>query len=346
MQWLDALEAILRTNGLWYKEYESYIQVISGQPQQQQQVTVKEEKPALPAGAPTLDSREVSIQAVFFEADLTKLNSRGININYVIQGTWNNFSALGGAGGITTPNAMINAGATVTQGIPSVNGDLNVGGAYNVNNFGTLSALFGLLESENLGKILASPNVTVRSGEEGNVQVGVNFFVTNKDFAGNTVQQMQNAGIIMRAVPTVFTQDSIDFISLELDLQNSSLGGSQQTGQIVNTEQARTKVLLLNGEQTTIGGLYSSNVSSLREGIPVLKDLPWWVFGIKYLTGSDNTTVQNKELIILMRATILPTLKERYDQLSKSGPPPMKSFQQQLQDLDQKIKQYDSESGK
>ncbi len=67
MQWLDALEAILRTNGLWYKEYESYIQIIPGQ---QPQVTVKGEskEQALPPGTPTLDSREVNIEAIFFEA--------------------------------------------------------------------------------------------------------------------------------------------------------------------------------------------------------------------------------------------------------------------------------------
>lgn len=244
------------------------------------------------------------------------------------------------------PNVTISPGATVTGGTAGVAGQFNASGSYNINNFGTLSALFGILESEDLGKILASPDITVRSGQSGHVQVGVNFFVTNKDFAGNTVQQMQNAGIIITATPTVFTQDSIDFISLDLDLQNSSLGGSATTGTIINTEEAQTKVLLLNGEQTTIGGLYSSTTTTHREGIPVLKDLPWWVFGIRYLTGSDQVNVQNKELIILLKATILPTLTERFEQRAKVGPPPVKTFQQQLQELEQRMKQYDQQSGK
>ncbi len=31
-----------------------------------------------------------------------------------------------------------------------------------------------------------------------------------------------------------------------------------------------------------------------RVGIPFLKDLPWWVFGIRYLTGSDKAVTTKK----------------------------------------------------
>ncbi|HEY9165372.1 MAG TPA: type II and III secretion system protein [Candidatus Kryptonia bacterium] len=347
MQWLDALEAILRQNGLWYKEYETYIQVISGQ----QQVVVKgEEKQtlqqALPAGTPTLDSREVNIRAVFFEANITKLDSRGININLLLQNTVNGINPLT-TQNITIPNATISSGATITQGQPaSVAGQLNLSGQYTISNFGTLSALFGFLETEDLGTILASPEVTVRSGMPGRIQVGQNFFVTTKDFAGNTVQQMYNAGIIISVTPTVYSQDSVDFVSLDLDLTNSSLGGSQQTGQVINTENATTKVLLLDGEQTTIGGLYSTTVTIHREGIPVLKDLPWWVFGIRYLTGSDQVVDQKKELVILMKATIVPTLKERFEAHAAAGAQPNKTYQQELQRLEQSIKNNDQSAGK
>ncbi len=342
MQWLDAFEAILRANDLWYKEYESYIQIVPGK----QQVVVKgEEKQTqqLPAGTPTLDTREVNIQAVFFEADLTKLNARGLNINFLIQNTWNGIKSLDG----TTPNVSI-IGPAASQG--SVGGELSLSGASTYalggGSFGTLSALFGFLESENLGKILASPDITVRSGQPGLVQVGVDFFVTTKDFAGNTIQTKQNAGIILNATPTVYSQDSIDFVNLELSLQNSSAQGIGTASLQVNTEQANTKVLLLNGEQTTIGGLYSYTKNVSREGIPVLKDLPWWVLGIRYLTGSDNVTIQTKELIILIKATILPTLRERFEAMKFSKGPKMGTVQEQLHELEKKIMQYDPTIGK
>lgn len=346
MQWLDALETILRANGLWYKEYESYIQIIPGT--QTQQVVVKGETPqapALPPGTPTLDSREVNIQAVFFEADISKLSAHGININFIIQGTLNNLGPLTG-GSAPIPNVVVSPGATLSGGVPSVTGQLNLSGQYTLNNFGVLSALFGVLESEDYGKILSSPDITVRSGQAGQVQVGQNFFVTTKDFAGNTIQQMQNAGIMINVTPTVYQQDSIDFVSLDLQLTNSALSGLGTTSQVVNTEQASTKILLLNGEQITLGGLYSTLNVTHREGIPVLKDLPWWVFGIRYLTGSDNVTNQSRELIIVLKASILPTLKQRHEQFTKTGVPPTRNFQQQLQEIEQRMKEYDPQIGK
>ncbi len=348
MQWLDALDAILRANGLWYKEYESYIQIVSA-PQEglgQQTANAAASAPTAaalpPPGTPTINSKEVDIEAIFFEADISKLNSHGININYILKNTWQNISPFSP----TTPNAVINAG---TQGIGtsiSVPGQLSLSGSYNVNNFATLSALFGVLQSDNYGKILGSPEVTVRSGEQGFVQVGTNFFVTTRDFAGNTIQQQYNTGIIVTVTPKVYDQDSIQFVSLNLNLQNSSLGGSQQTGLTIANEQATTKVLLLNGEQTTVGGLYSTSQTTLREGIPVLKDLPWWVLGIRYLTGDDQTTVQTKELIILIKATVLPTLKQRFEALQSSGPQPQKTLGEQLRELEERMQQLAPSIGK
>ncbi len=343
MQWLDALDAILRANGLWYKEYQSYIQIVAVQERQGEAAAPGAPAAAvLPAGTPTVNSKEVNIQGVFFEADLSKLNSHGININYILQNTWQNISPFNS----TTPNVVISAGTQGTGAQISVPGQMNLSGSYNINNFATVSALFGVLQSDNYGKILGSPDVTVRSGESGHIQVGLNFFVTTRDFAGNTVQQMYNTGIIITATPKVYSQDSIEFVSLDLNLQNSSLGGSQQTGLTINTEQAQTKVLLLNGEQTTIGGLYSTTESTLREGIPVLKDLPWWVLGIRYLTGSDQVNVQTKELIMLIKATILPTLKQRFEALQIKGPRPVKTLEEQLQELEQRMKVYDPSLGK
>jgi general secretion pathway protein D len=51
---------------------------------------------------------------------------------------------------------------------------------------------------------------------------------------------------------------------------------------------------LLNGEETILGGLFVNEEAITRNGIPFLKDLPWWVLGIRYLTGSDQTVSEKK----------------------------------------------------
>ena len=42
-----------------------------------------------------------------------------------------------------------------------------------------------------------------------------------------------------------------------------------------------------------------------------MKDLPWWVFGIRFLTGSDETIIRKKEVIIVIRVELLPSLMQR-----------------------------------
>jgi len=52
---------------------------------------------------------------------------------------------------------------------------------------------------------------------------------------------------------------------------------------------------LFNNEEAIVGGLMTSEAATVRGGIPGLKDLPWWVFGLKYLFGFDQKQYVEKE---------------------------------------------------
>ena len=45
--------------------------------------------------------------------------------------------------------------------------------------------------------------------------------------------------------------------------------------------------MLNDGEETVLGGLYSTTKTSTRAGVPFLRDLPWYVFGLRYIFGSE-----------------------------------------------------------
>ena len=51
--------------------------------------------------------------------------------------------------------------------------------------------------------------------------------------------------------------------------------------------------------------------------MPFLKDLPWYVLGLRYLFGYEQEEVTKKELVILMKAELVPTLQERITQRTK-----------------------------
>ncbi|NUO84003.1 hypothetical protein HUU05_28345, partial [candidate division KSB1 bacterium] len=78
-----------------------------------------------------------------------------------------------------------------------------------------------------------------------------------------------------------------------------------------NITEGSTQVLLLDGEQTAIAGLISDERQQVRRGVPILKDLPPWFFGLRYLFGYESTVHSKRELIILLGARIVPKLMNR-----------------------------------
>jgi type IV pilus assembly protein PilQ len=241
-------------------------------------------------------SREIKISAVFFEVNLARVEEVGIN--------WTVAKS-------TTPqvNAEFLAADKVsdkmfkTEFIPSVS-------------FGNLEFIAQLFSSYNLGEILSGPTLTVRSGEEGRIQVGQDFSIRERDFAGNLLDRFYSAGTIVKVTPQVITEQGVNFIHIAADVERSSVTpGNVST--IINKTKATTNLLLLDGEETIIGGLYNNEVITVRQGIPFLKDLPWYVFGLRYLFGYDKDEVNKKELVILLKAELVPTLQERITQKTK-----------------------------
>jgi type IV pilus assembly protein PilQ len=57
--------------------------------------------------------------------------------------------------------------------------------------------------------------------------------------------------------------------------------------------------------------MYSNEEITTRQGVPLLKDLPWWVFGLRYIFGYDSRKTVKRELIVLLKAEILPSLEDR-----------------------------------
>jgi type IV pilus assembly protein PilQ len=314
--WLQALEDVLRANKMWYDEREEFFYVYSPADSQ------KAVSPAAAAGKAAIDStskvlfkqRDIRISSVFFTVDVVKSLNAGINWSFLYKGDTTQAGArptqFGGEfySGFQDPQAATGgtggAGAqTVTQGffarvIPAIS-------------FSNVTALISFFQNNQLGDVLSGPSITVSSGKQGRIQVGQDFYITTRDFAGNTVQQIQSAGIIINVKPTLYEEGEIKFINLDVDAERSTIGGT--AGQpIINRSKATTFSVLYDGEETIIGGLYTTTEAANRGGIPFLKDLPWWVFGLRYIFGFEQTTSSTQELIILLKAEVVPTLEERF----------------------------------
>lgn len=291
MPYDKALFMIVQYNGLLMEEKEDVIVI--------KRPGVDEKKPEDVYAS--VDSREVKISAVFFEVDVAESRKIGIDWKVLLSGKNINL----------TPELLTQTSSTSTTTANPSKFDFSGDGNFQSGNFyGQANAVFRFFEDNNLGEIISAPNITVRDNKQGRIQVGSDFSVRTRDFAGNTVEKFFPTGTIIEVTPHVYNENGIDYMLLNISVERSSFLLSDQTTEIKKTNAA-TQVLMLNGEETILGGLFVNEDTRVRNGIPFLKDLPWWVFGIRYLTGSDATTTTKKELVILLKAELVPTLKER-----------------------------------
>jgi len=252
-----------------------------------------------------IEEREVKISALLFEANVGSMRERGINWEFL-------FSRSGlsiGSKLVSIQEQAATEGSTAAQNPPTF--DLSSESEFEMGKFtGNASALLRFFETENLGEIIARPTVTVRNKIQGRTQVGSDFSIKERDFAGNLIDKFYSTGTIIEVTPYIYNEDGIDYVLLKLKVERSSAIPGELSTEIRKT-QATTSVLLLDGEETAIGGLIVNEEAIERRGIPFLRDLPWWVLGIRYLTGFDSKEVAKKEIIMLIKAEILPSLKER-----------------------------------
>ncbi len=327
MHFMDAFNLVLRTKGLTFRENERYFvlarsnadgaavagaSIASGRTQDGPAGLIRPSTQGGGGEAPlvTTATREIQINAILFEINATEARDKGVNWDVLLAddiaaGEGLTVDLAGATGARRTSDNRVNLG-----GVVSLPADLSAS---------TLTNLIRFYERENLGRTLASPQVSVQSGEQGRIQIGTDFPYQTRDFAGNTVTQFLQTGIIVDVTPTMFTERvvmggeerDLEFIHLDVGVERSS--GRVATGSIPIVDRTRsdTKIVLLDGEQTIIAGLSSTQTSYERRGIPVLKDLPGWFFGLRYLFGYEVSLEEERELVIVLQADVLDTLPNR-----------------------------------
>jgi Type II secretory pathway, component PulD len=324
MPYDKALVALVQMKGLIFEEKEDII-------------IIKRKNETVPplrteSTYASVDSREVKISAIFFEADLNAERQLGVDWKILLS---KNGLDLGGNGGNPIQTTTTGTGTGGTTTTPTQGYQLNATTNFDLGGFfGDATAIFRAFETKNIGEIIASPNITTRDRVKGRMQVGTDFSIKQKDFAGNVIESFFSTGAIIEVTPYVYREDGVDYILLSVGVERSSFTPDPTTTQ-VRKSSATSQVILLNGEETIIGGLYENDETKIRNGIPFLKDLPWWFFGLRYIFGSDDIITNKKELIISIKAELIPTLKERLSGLRSTNP-----VKDELKNYRDKIKIY------
>jgi len=150
----------------------------------------------------------------------------------------------------------------------------SVGGNFNINL--RLSAL----EDEGTVRIISAPKITVLNNREAKISQGVSIPISVVSAAGTNTQFVQ-ADLALTVTPHVSQGDCAIAMNLivtknEPDFVNVGARGDPT----ILRKEARTQMLVNDGETTVLGGIYTRNSGLAYKKIPFLGDLPvlGWLF--------------------------------------------------------------------
>lgn len=297
MHWEDALSRIAEYNNLYVTEFPKYYEIRNIPRDQIDSPTTDDEvDPEEQEIRVDFSSREIKISATFFQGDRDLLRQIGVDWSAVQNG-----------------EVSIQQSSTVDVQREIFDIDVNWSEIFSTGSW-NINSLFRAFEESGNGEVLSSPSIKVLDGRTGNIQVGQDFSIKQRDFAGNITDEFFSTGTILNVTPRIFyAEDGTPFIYMTVETERST-AQPDPVSTIVNKQEATTEILLLDGESTVIAGLYETEVETLRRGVPILKDLPWWFLGLRYIFGFNSTQQRVQELVVLLKVDLVPTLEDRLNQ--------------------------------
>ena len=158
-------------------------------------------------------------------------------------------------------------------------------------------AVVQAIVQSNKGRIIAHPEITTLDNMEAKIQMGQKIPVKQFDESGNVVIKFEEVGTILLVTPHLTAENQI---LMELAPERSTYQ-FDPNGVIINTSNARTTVIVNNGQTAVIGGLTTEDEIESEIGVPILKDIPIIGNLFKY----TNTRVEARDLIIFVTPTIV-----------------------------------------
>ena len=147
-------------------------------------------------------------------------------------------------------------------------------------------------------EVLASPQVSTLDNTEAQVFMGDKVSIRVIDDSGESSTQLVETGIKLTVTPHVSGDNRI---LLDLHPENNSYSYDDHGQIIISTQEAKTKVVVADGETVVIGGLTRNENTESESGIPFLKDIPLLGNLFKY----SRKQVAKRDLIIFVTPRIV-----------------------------------------
>lgn len=154
------------------------------------------------------------------------------------------------------------------------------------------------LESEGLGKIVASPRIVTSNQQQAYIEAGEEIPYLQATASGATSVAFKKAVLRLDVTPQITPDDNI---ILDLTVNQDSRGAVTAGVPSINTREMHTKVLVGNGETVVLGGIYQQEKGETVRRVPFLGKLPL----VGWLFKSETHLDKRNELLIFVTPKII-----------------------------------------
>jgi type IV pilus secretin PilQ/predicted competence protein len=205
-----------------------------------------------------------------------------------------------GPGGLSSEAGIGNAGRGYAVNLPASSFNTGIGISMgNILGSFNLDVALTALERQGRGRLLSTPKVTTQNNKSAEIKQGVQIPI--QTLANNTVSvQFKDAVLTLKVTPQITDAGTV---ILELEVENNSADFANRVNGIppINTQSAKTIVLVKDGATAVVGGIYQSTETTTQNQTPFLSKIP--VLG--YLFKSKAVDSRNNELLLFITPRIV-----------------------------------------
>jgi type IV pilus assembly protein PilQ len=255
----------------------------------------------------TLDSPQPQVEIEARIVQTSRDFARALGVQWGVNGQLS--PALGNTTGLAFPNsAAVGGRVGGTQGplgtqtgvnLPAPAATSALGVALgSINGAFNLDVALSALERTGKGRLLSTPRVSTQNNVEAEITQGVQIPVQTS--ANNTVTvTFKDAALTLRVVPQITASGTV---IMRITLENAAPDYSRSVNGIppIDTQRAVTSVLVMDGETTVIGGIFTSREQTVEDRTPGLHRIPL----LGWLFKRDVTNDESRELLIFITPRI------------------------------------------
>ncbi len=186
---------------------------------------------------------------------------------------------------VNLPASSANSGIGISMG--------NVLGSFN------LDLALTALERQGRGRLLSTPKITTQNNMAAEIKQGVQIPI--QTMANNTVSVTFKDAVLTLKVTPQITDAGTVILNLEVENNSADYGNLVNGIPPINTQSAKTIVLVKDGQTAVVGGIYQSSETLSQNRTPFLGQVP--VLGYLFRNRSINNT--NNELLLFITPRIV-----------------------------------------